>query len=90
MSTYSPAATTAGLLTSKEVSMNKGYSKAKPTPKPPLKKGYKKGDVGKKNVTGKTGFDTVAANATKEYGSQTAGQKVAGAIFQKMKKGGKL
>lgn len=47
-------------------------------------------DLGKPNVPGKTGFATVAAKGAAEYGSKEAGQKVAGAIFQKMKKSGKL
>lgn len=47
-------------------------------------------DMGKKNVPGKTGFKAVTAKATKEYGSSAAGKKVAGAVFQKMRKAGKL
>lgn len=30
------------------------------------------------------GFDRIAASASKEYGSKAAGERVAGAIFQKM------
>lgn len=47
-------------------------------------------DMGKPNVPGKTGFNTVAAKAAKEYGSAAAGKKVAGKIFQNMRKAGKL
>ncbi len=51
-------------------------------------KSAKKGtDFGKKNVPGKTGFNTVEENAEKEYGSKAVAQKVAGAAFWKMKKG---
>lgn len=35
-------------------------------------------------------FNKVAARAAKEYGSASAGKKVAGAIFQKMRRAGKL
>lgn len=35
-------------------------------------------------------FNKLAAKASKEYGSKSAGKKVAGAIFQKMRKAGKL
>lgn len=35
-------------------------------------------------------FKKVAAKATKEYGSASAGKKVAGAVFQKMRAKGKL
>jgi hypothetical protein len=37
-----------------------------------------------------TGFKAVADKAAKEYGSKAAGERVAGAQFQKMKKSGKL
>ena len=37
-----------------------------------------------------TGFAAVAAKAAKEYGSKAAGERVAGAQFQKMKKAGQL
>lgn len=43
-------------------------------------------DVGKKNVPGKTGFKAVEAKAAKEYGSEEAGKKVAGAVFWKKAK----
>jgi len=36
------------------------------------------------------GFSKVEKKAAKEYGSKSAGAKVAGAIFQKMRKSGKL
>jgi hypothetical protein len=54
------------------------------------KKARKGHDFGKKNVKGKTGFDTVANKAAKEYGSKAAGERVAGAIANKMRKAGKL
>jgi hypothetical protein len=47
-------------------------------------------DMGKKNVPGKTGFKTVASKAAKEYGSKEAGERVAGAVANKMRKAGKL
>jgi len=43
-------------------------------------------DMGKKGKN----FDKVADKAGKEYGSKEAGEKVAGALFQKLRKGGKL
>jgi hypothetical protein len=54
------------------------------------KKARKGTDMGKKNVPGKTGFSTVANKAAKEYGSKEAGDRVAGAIANKMRKSGKL
>lgn len=47
-------------------------------------------DMGSKNVKGKTGFKAVASKAAKEYGSEEAGERVAGAMFQKMRKKGQL
>lgn len=38
--------------------------------------------LGRSYKTG--GFNKIAAKAGKEYGSKSAGEKVAGAIFQKM------
>jgi hypothetical protein len=35
-------------------------------------------------------FNKIASKAGKEYGSKAAGQRVAGAIFQNMRKSGKL
>lgn len=46
-------------------------------------------DMGKHN-NAVTGFKAVADKAAKEYGSKEAGERVAGAQFQKMKKAGKL
>lgn len=46
-------------------------------------------DLGKKNKKG-VGFKAVAAKAAKKYGSMAIGKKVAGAMFQKMKKKGLL
>lgn len=43
-------------------------------------------DMGKKGKN----FDKIADKAGKEYGSKEAGEKVAGALFQKMRKAGKL
>ena len=46
-------------------------------------------DLGKHN-NATTGFAALANKAGKEYGSKAAGERVAGAQFQKMKKSGKL
>ena len=46
-------------------------------------------DEGKHN-NAVTGFKAVAAKAAKEYGSKAAGERVAGAVRNKMKKAGKL
>lgn len=43
-------------------------------------------DMGKPNVPGKTGFAAVAAKS----GGGDKGKKIAGAVFQKMRKAGKL
>lgn len=43
-------------------------------------------DMGKKGKN----FSKIASRASKEYGSSSAGKKVAGAIFQKMRRSGKL
>ena len=45
-------------------------------------------DMGKHNNGETTGFKAVADKAAKEYGSKAAGERVAGAQFQKMKKSG--
>jgi hypothetical protein len=50
------------------------------------KKARKGADMGK---PGKN-FAKIAASAGKKYGSEESGKKVAGAIFQKMRKAGKL
>jgi len=50
------------------------------------KKARKETDMGK---PGKN-FSKIASKAAKEYGSKSAGNKVAGAIFQRMRRGGKL
>lgn len=50
------------------------------------KKAEKGEDLGKKGKN----FDKIADKAGKEYGSKKAGDRVAGAIFQKMRKSGKL
>lgn len=67
--------------------MLKGY--AKPTKKKSaVKKGYRgKGDLGKPNVPGKTGFAAVSAKGAAEYGSKEAGEKVAGAVLKKLRGG---
>lgn len=54
------------------------------------KKANKGMDMGKKNVPGKTGFDTVANKAAKAYESAQAGKRVAGAAMQKMRSKGML
>ena len=46
-------------------------------------------DMGKHN-NATTGFKAVADKAAKEYGSKAAGERVAGAQFQKMKKAGQI
>ena len=43
-------------------------------------------DMGKKGKN----FEKIAEKAGKEYGSKEAGERVAGAMFQKMRKAGKL
>lgn len=43
-------------------------------------------DMGKKGK----GFEKIEKKAGKEYGSKEAGERVAGAMFQKMRKAGKL
>jgi hypothetical protein len=50
------------------------------------KEARKSKDMGKKGKN----FDKIADKAGKEYGSKEAGEKVAGALFQKMRKAGKL
>jgi hypothetical protein len=50
------------------------------------KKARKGEDLGK---PGKN-FSKIAKSAGKEYGSEEEGEKVAGSIFQKMRRGGKL
>ena len=47
-------------------------------------------DEGKHNNGTTTGFKAVAKNATKEYGSKEAGERVAGAVKAKMAKAGQL
>jgi hypothetical protein len=47
-------------------------------------------DLGKKNNGKTTGFNAVANKAAAEYGSKAAGERVAGAMFQKMKRAGRL
>ncbi len=51
-----------------------------------VKKAKKGVDMGKKGKN----FAKIAAKAGAKYGSAEAGKKVAGAIFQKMRKAGKL
>lgn len=43
-------------------------------------------DLGKKGKN----FKKIASKAAEEYGSKEAGDRVAGAIFQKMRRAGKL
>jgi hypothetical protein len=47
-------------------------------------------DEGKHNNGTTAGFKAVAKKAAKEYGSKTAGERVAGAVRNKMKKAGQL
>ena len=61
--------------------MKKVLSKAK------VAKESKKGkDLGKKGKN----FDKVADKAADEYGSKESGERVAGALLQKLRKSGKL
>lgn len=50
------------------------------------KKARKGEDMGKKGKN----FSKIAKKAGKEYGSKKAGERVAGAIFQKQRRAGKL
>lgn len=50
------------------------------------KKAKKGKDLGKKGKN----FSKIVKKATSEYHSKEAGEKVAGAVFQKLRKGGKL
>lgn len=50
----------------------------------------KKGDVGKHNNGKTTGFKAVEKKAAKKYGSVAAGKRVAGAVYQNMRKSGKI
>lgn len=50
------------------------------------KEAHKGKDMGKKGKN----FNKIASKAGKEYGSKEAGDRVAGAIFQKMRRAGKL
>jgi hypothetical protein len=61
--------------------MKKVLSKAKAA-----KEARKGKDMGKKGK----GFEKIEKKADKEYGSKEAGERVAGAMFQKMRKAGKL
>jgi len=49
-----------------------------------LKEFKKAQDIGKKNVGPDTGFKNLANKAAKEYGSKEAGERVAGAVLQKI------
>lgn len=61
-----------------------------------MKKVLSKAKVAKESKSGKDlgkkgkNFDKVEDKATKEYGSKEAGERVAGAMLQKMRKAGKL
>jgi len=50
------------------------------------KKAVKGEDMGKPNIPGKTGFAAVAAKS----GGGEKGKKIAGAVFQRMRKKGQL
>ena len=60
-----------------------------PTKKSPMTQALNERDMGKHN-NATTGFAALAKKAGKEYGSKAAGERVAGAQFQKMKKAGQL
>lgn len=47
-------------------------------------------DVGKHNNGKTTGFKAVEKSAVKQYGSEAIAQRVAGSVYQNMKKKGKL
>ena len=68
--------------------MNKKLQQVLETPKSEHKQ-LNERDEGKHN-NAVTGFKAVAAKAAKEYGSKAAGERVAGAVRNKMKKAGKL
>mgnify|MGYP003342930858 CR=1 FL=1 len=74
----------------KDNSKEERAEKAVMSPSMAAKKAVSGKDMGKPNIPGKTGFQNVANKAAKEYGSADAGKKVAGAMFQKMRKSGKL
>ncbi len=50
------------------------------------KEAHKGKDMGKKGKN----FSKIASKAGKEYGSEEAGERVAGSIFQNMRRKGKL
>ena len=56
------------------------------SPSAAAKKARSGADMGKKGKN----FSKIAAKAGKEYSSKSAGDRVAGAIFQKMRRAGKL
>ena len=68
--------------------LNKRLQQVADTPKSEHKQ-LNERDEGKHN-NAVTGFKAVAAKAAKEYGSKAAGERVAGAVRNKMKKAGKL
>lgn len=55
-----------------------------------IAKKKKGGDVGKHNNGTTTGFKAVEKKGEKEYGSKKVGERVAGAIYQKMRAEKKL
>ena len=68
--------------------LNKKLDEIRATPETTHKQ-LNERDMGKHNNK-TTGFDALAKKAGKEYGSKAAGERVAGAQFQKMKKSGNL
>ena len=68
--------------------LNKKLDEIRATPETTHKQ-LNERDMGKHNNK-TTGFDALAKKAGKEYGSKAAGERVAGAQFQKMKKSGKI
>ena len=68
--------------------LNKKLQQVLDTPKSEHKQ-LNERDEGKHN-NATTGFKALADKAAKEYGSKAAGERVAGAVRNKMKKAGKL
>ncbi len=71
------------IMTKKTMKMPKGKVMSKSMAVKTAKKGMDMGKPGKN-------FAKIAASAGKKYGSAAAGKRVAGAIFQKMRRKGAL
>ena len=76
-------------LSQKQTLAENSVTAVQPTKKSPMTQALNERDMGKHN-NATTGFAALAKKAGKEYGSKAAGERVAGAQFQKMKKSGKL